>query len=69
MLFTSEGKIEQEIDRLIGTESIVMWMLERSLAVKRELSQKVTIPIYRSVYVPTLTYGHELWIVTRRTRL
>ena len=24
--------------------------------------------IYRSIYVPTLTYGHELWVVTERTR-
>ena len=23
--------------------------------------------IYRSIYVPTLTYGHELWVVTERT--
>ncbi len=24
--------------------------------------------IYRSIYVPTLTYGHELWVMTERTR-
>jgi len=24
------------------------------------------ISIYRSIYVPTLTYGHELWVVTER---
>ena len=24
---------------------------------------------YRSIYVPTLPYGHELWVVTERMRL
>ena len=36
--------------------------------VKKELSQKAKLSIYRSIYVPTLTYGHELWVVTKRTR-
>ena len=36
--------------------------------VKRELSRKVKLSIYWSVYVPTLTYGHELWVVTERIR-
>ncbi|KAI3352977.1 hypothetical protein L3Q82_019551, partial [Scortum barcoo] len=26
-----------------------------------ELSRKAKLSIYRSVYAPTLTYGHELW--------
>uniref|UniRef100_A0A669BJZ3 Reverse transcriptase domain-containing protein n=1 Tax=Oreochromis niloticus TaxID=8128 RepID=A0A669BJZ3_ORENI len=42
--------------------------LERSVVVKRELSVKAKLSIYRSIYVPTLTYGHELWVVTERTR-
>ena len=36
---------------------------------KKELSQKAKLSIYWSIYVPNLTYGHELWIVTERTRL
>uniref|UniRef100_A0A674MGB6 Reverse transcriptase domain-containing protein n=1 Tax=Takifugu rubripes TaxID=31033 RepID=A0A674MGB6_TAKRU len=43
VLFMSEGRMEQEIDR-------------------RKLS------IYRSIFVPTLTDGHELWVMTERTR-
>jgi len=42
--------------------------LYRSVGVKRELSRKVKLSIYRSIYVPTLTYGHELWVVTERMR-
>ncbi|TWW64289.1 hypothetical protein D4764_03G0012970 [Takifugu flavidus] len=39
-----------------------------SVVVKRELSQKAKLSIYRSIFVPTLTYGHELWVMTERTR-
>uniref|UniRef100_A0A674P165 Reverse transcriptase domain-containing protein n=1 Tax=Takifugu rubripes TaxID=31033 RepID=A0A674P165_TAKRU len=50
VLFTSEGRMEQEIDRRIGAASTVMRTL------------------HRSIFVPTLTYGHELWVMTERTR-
>lgn len=43
--------------------------LYRSVMVKRELSQKVRLSIYQSIYIPTLTYGHELWGVNERMRL
>ncbi|XP_049595828.1 leucine-rich repeat-containing protein 57 isoform X1 [Syngnathus scovelli] len=68
VLFTSEGRMEREIDRRIGAASAVMRTLYRSVVVKRELSQKAKLSIYRSIYAPTLTYGHELWVVTERTR-
>ncbi|TWW81730.1 R2DM Retrovirus-related Pol polyprotein from type II retrotransposable element [Takifugu flavidus] len=68
VLFTSEGRMEWEIDRRIGAASAVMRTLHRSVVVKRELSQKAKLSIYRSIFVPTLTYGHELWVMTERTR-
>ncbi|XP_056892948.1 PVR cell adhesion molecule related 2 like isoform X5 [Takifugu flavidus] len=68
VLFTSEGRMEQEIDRQIGTASAVMRTLHRSVVVKRELSQKAKLSIYRLIFVPPLTYGHELWVMTGRTR-
>ncbi|TWW69275.1 hypothetical protein D4764_18G0000810 [Takifugu flavidus] len=60
--------MEQEIDRWIGAASAVMWTLHRSVVVKRELSRKAKLSIYQSIFVPTLTYGHELWVMTERTR-
>lgn len=68
VLFTSEGRREREIDRRIGAASAVMRALHRTVVVKRELSRKAKLSIYWSIYVPTLTYGHELWVVTERTR-
>ena len=67
-LFTSEGRMEREIDRRIGAASAVMRTLHGSVVVKRELSRKAKLSIYQSIYVPALSYGHELWVVTERTR-
>ncbi len=60
--------MEREIDRRIGAASAVMRSMYRSVVVKKELSRKTKLSIYRSIYVPTLTYGHELWVMTERTR-
>ena len=68
ILFTSEGRMEREVDRRIGAASAVMRALNRSVVVKKELSRKAKLSIYWSIYVPTLTYGHELWVMTKRTR-
>ncbi|TWW62225.1 hypothetical protein D4764_04G0008720 [Takifugu flavidus] len=68
VLFTSEGRMDQGVDRRIGAASAVIWTLHRSVVVKRELSQKAKLSIYRSIFVPTLTCGHELWVMTERTR-
>ncbi|KAK0132808.1 LINE-1 reverse transcriptase [Merluccius polli] len=68
VLFTSEGRMEREIDRRIGAASAVMRTLHGSVVVKRELSRKAKLSIYQSIFVPALTYGHELWVMTERTR-
>ncbi len=68
VLFTSERRIEPEVDRQIGAASAVMRSMYRSVVVKKELSCKAKLSIYRLIYVPTLTYGHELWVMTERTR-
>ncbi|KAI3361665.1 hypothetical protein L3Q82_002028 [Scortum barcoo] len=69
VLFTSEGKMEREMDKWIGAASAVLRTLVCSVVVKRELSQKAKLSIYWSIYIPTLTYGHELWVMTERTGL
>ncbi|KAK3507209.1 hypothetical protein QTP70_010211 [Hemibagrus guttatus] len=64
VLFTSEGRMDREIDRRIGAAAAVMRSMYWSVVVKKELSWKVKL----SIYVPTLTYGHELWVMTERVR-
>ena len=58
VLFTSEGRMEREINRRIGAASAVMQTLHGSVVVKRELSRKAKLSIYQSILVPALTYGH-----------
>ncbi|KAK3568863.1 hypothetical protein QTP86_018965 [Hemibagrus guttatus] len=68
VLFTSEGRMDREIDRRIGAAAAVMRSMYRSVVVKKELSRKAKLLIYQSIYVPTLIYGHELWVMTERVR-
>ena len=51
VLITSEGRIECDIDRQIGAAAAAMRSLYRSVVVKRELSRKAKLSIYRSIYV------------------
>ncbi|TWW70803.1 R2DM Retrovirus-related Pol polyprotein from type II retrotransposable element [Takifugu flavidus] len=69
ILFTSEGRMEWEIDRQIGAASAVMRALNRSVVVKKELSRKARLSINRSIYVLVLTYGHQRWVMTGRSLL
>jgi len=54
------------MDRQIGASSAVTKALLRSVMVKRELSWKAKLSIYWSIFVPTLTYGHNIWVVSKR---
>ncbi len=69
VLFMSKGKTEHDTDRQISPLLAVMWGLYQTVMVKRELSQKAKLLIYQSIFVPTLTYGHEFWVMTERMRL
>jgi len=46
----SDGRLERAMDRQI--------------VVKKELSQKAKLLIYWSIFVPALTYGCNIWVVT-----
>ncbi|KAI3376265.1 hypothetical protein L3Q82_016773 [Scortum barcoo] len=50
LFMTSEGKMEREIDRRIGAASAVMRSVYRTVVVKKELSRKAKLSIYRSIY-------------------
>ncbi|KAK3514114.1 hypothetical protein QTP70_005118 [Hemibagrus guttatus] len=68
VLFMSEGRMDCEIDRWIGAAAAVLPAMCWSVVVKKELSRKAKLLIYQSIYVPTLTYGHELWVMHERIR-
>ena len=66
--FTTDSRQNSELDIRIGKASAVMRQFHRSVVLKRELSTKTKLSIFRSVYVPILTYGHECWIMNKKVR-
>ncbi|KAL3051872.1 hypothetical protein OYC64_001989 [Pagothenia borchgrevinki] len=61
--------MEREMGRRIGAAGAVLQSLYRTVVTKKELSQKAKLSVYRAIFVSTLTYGHEGWVMTERTRL
>ena len=57
--FTSDGRQDEELDTRIGKASAVMRALHYLVVTKRELSKTATLSIFKAVFVPILTYGHE----------
>ena len=66
--FTSDGRQDEELYTRIGKASAVMRALHYSVVMKRELSKKAKLSIFKAVFVPILTYGHESWVMTERMR-
>lgn len=55
--------MEQDIKRLMSAAAaIVHWFV----VVKRVVSKKAKLRLYRLVYVSTLICGHKMWIMTER---
>ena len=44
------------------------FVMVQPIVVKRDLSLKARLSIYCSIFVPTLTYDHEAWVVTEWMR-
>ena len=65
---TSDGRQDEELDTRIGKASAVMRALHYSVVMKRESSKKAKLSIFKAVFVPILTYGHESWVMTERMR-
>ena len=64
VLFTSEGKKEREVDRRIRAASAGLLRCGGEEGAEEE-GKALDFPF---IYALTLTYGHELWVVTERTR-
>ena len=66
--FTSDGRQDKQLDTRVGKACAVMRALHYSVVMKQELSKKAKLSIFRAVFVPILTYGHESWVMTKRVR-
>ena len=63
--FASDGKQGEELH---GYPNRQMRALHYSVVMKRELSKKAKLSIFKAVFVPILTYDHESWVMTERMR-
>jgi len=54
------------MDTRIGIANEVLRELYRCVVTKRELSNTTKLSVFKSVFVPILTYGHESWVMTER---
>ena len=66
--FMSDGRQDEELNIQIGKASAVMQALHYPVAMKRESSKYAKLSIFKTVFVPILTYGHESWVMTERMR-
>ena len=68
VLFTSDGRQDNEISRRINQASGVLRELGSSVVGNTMLSRQAKLTIYKSLYRPILTYGHETWTLTESAR-
>ncbi|CAM1329864.1 Uncharacterised protein r2_g3900 [Pycnogonum litorale] len=68
VVFTNDGRQDIELDTRIAAAGAVIRQLQRSVLLRRELGVKAKLAIFKSVFVPILTYGHEPWVMTERTQ-
>ena len=45
-----------------------MRALHYSVVMKRELSKKAKLSIFKAVFFPIIAYGHESWVMSERVR-
>ena len=58
---------DNELDTHIGKASAIMCQLYQSV-VEMTAVYKAKLSVFRSVFVPILTYSHECWVMIKRVR-
>ena len=66
--FTSDGRQDEELDVRLGKATALMRALHHSAVIKRELSRKAKLSVFKSIFIPILTYGHESWVMAEKVR-
>ena len=65
---TSDGRQDEELDTRIGKASAVMRALHNSVVMKRELSKKAKLSVFKAVFVLIFTDCHESCVINERMR-
>ena len=54
--FTSDEKQDEELDVRLGKADAMMRVLHHAVVLKRELSRKAKLSVFKSIFVPILSY-------------
>ena len=57
--FTSDGQVDKDIDNCIAKAGVVVNELHPTLVGRAQTSRQAKLAVFKSLYYPTLTYGHE----------
>ena len=66
--FTSDGRQDEELNTRTGKACAVTRALHYSVVMKRELSQKAKLSIFKTVFDSILSYGYKSWKMTENER-
>lgn len=67
-IFESTGGNEKDVDSRIKATVSTFYALKNTLINKKEISKNTKIKIYKTIYLPTLTYGCESWVLSDRQK-
>lgn len=67
-IIDSKGSQEKEINARIESASRVFHSLKNVLIGKKEVSRKAKMSIYKTVFLPTLTFGSESWTLSNKLK-
>ena len=62
-IISSTGSLEDEINNRVNKANGIYYQIYNSIIGKKEISTKVKIQVYKTVYIPTLLYGSETWVM------
>lgn len=63
-----DGRIDEEIKNRISKANKIYYQINNTLIAKRELSIKAKTHLYKTIFVPTLTYAAESWTILDKHR-
>jgi len=63
VVFTNDRERDVETDTWIDQANAVLRKLYGSVVAKRKLSNTAKLSVFKSVFFPIHTYGHESWVM------
>jgi hypothetical protein len=66
VIITNDGRTDKEITNRIKKANKIYYEINNMILEKKEVEPKTKIQIHKSVYIPTLTYRVESWLLTTK---